>query len=1065
MLMRSRRTLTATVLLLLITQLAWTNEPPDSPSQEPKPEFDPAHAEKMQEGLGLFKSQVRAVLIESCIECHGGGEVESGFDLATRKGLVRGGAHGPAVIPGKSADSNVVRFISHKEKPFMPAEADKLPAAQIAAISRWIDLGAPYDKPLVENPRDPDSWVNTVVPEKAREFWAFRPLAHPEPPAVQHESWVRNPVDRFVLAKLEEKGLTPNIPAERRILVRRAYFDLVGLPPGADEVEKLLALSPSPRLSVRQEGVAERQGEGEKQFEAVIDKLLASPHYGERWGRHWLDAARFAESHGFEQDYDRPYAYHFRDFVIEALNQDMPYDQFVRWQLAGDEFDPENPLALKATGFLGAGVFPTQITANEVERTRYDALDDMGATMGSAMLGLSVGCARCHDHKFDPIPQADYYRLISSFTTTVRSNLDVNLEPQAYRIAKAAFDKEHQPLMEAEAKFEKEQLPVRLAAWETSDAADRVRHSTWIVLDAANLKSNGGATLTRQDDGSILASGTSPDTDWYTFSAKTDSQNIKAIRIEALTDPSLPKGGPGRAASGNFVLTDLKVRAKASKADVAVIVNLKNPRATFEQKNYPVADSIDEKESSGWAVDPDIAKDHAAVFELSEPLANDSGVTLSFQLDFKKNKQHAIGRLRVSVCTAESNPTVEAATGAAESVIRALDTPLEKCSPQQTAALLAWYRHHDPEWKKVHAVVAEHARHEPQPKLLKIMVCSEGVTPIRHHTQGADFFNETFFLKRGDCDQKMGRAEQGFLQVLMLSPDRERHWQVAPPEGSKTSYRRRSLANWITDTEYGAGQLLARVIVNRLWQHHFGRGIVATPNDFGVQGSRPTHPELLDWLARELIRNGWRLKPIHKLIMTSATYMQSGQFDATDAKIDPENVWLWRRTPQRLEAELIRDNMLAVSGTLDRTLFGPGTLDEGHTRRSIYFMMKRSKLVPMMQLFDQPEPLVSVGNRPSTTIAPQALAFLNSPHVRGYAHGFAKRLLSAYEKSPADAVKRGYLSAIGREPDDEELQSTLAFLAAQEKSYAASEKPDSRELALADFCQVLLGLNEFVYVE
>jgi hypothetical protein len=299
----------------------------------------------------------------------------------------------------------------------------------------------------------------------------------------------------------------------------------------------------------------------------------------------------------------------------------------------------------------------------------------------------------------------------------------------------------------------------------------------------------------------------------------------------------------------------------------------------------------------------------------------------------------------------------------------------------------------------------------------------------------------------------------------MTAPKREEHWQVAPPADSKLSYRRTALARWITDTEHGAGQLLARVIVNRLWHHHFGRGIVATPNDFGVQGARPTHPELLDWLAAELIRNGWKLKPLHQQIMLSAAYMQSSQFDAADAKIDPENTWLWRRDPQRLEAEVIRDNMLAVSGALDRTQFGPGTLDEGHKRRSIYFMVKRSKLVPMMQLFDQPEPLVSVGGRPSTTIAPQALALLNSPHIRGYAHNFAQQLLPAYEMSPAEAVRLGYLTAIGRQPDDEELTASVAFLIAQEKSHSLDDNAKSHELALADFCQVLFGLNEFVYVE
>jgi hypothetical protein len=269
----------------------------------------------------------------------------------------------------------------------------------------------------------------------------------------------------------------------------------------------------------------------------------------------------------------------------------------------------------------------------------------------------------------------------------------------------------------------------------------------------------------------------------------------------------------------------------------------------------------------------------------------------------------------------------------------------------------------------------------------------------------------------------------------------------------------------MTDTEHGAGQLLARVFVNRMWHHHFGRGLVATPNDFGVQGTRPSHPELLDYLASEFIASGWKIKALHKRMMLTAAYMQSSQFDATDAKIDPENTWLWRHEPQRLEAELIRDNMLATSGTLDRAQFGPGTLDEGHTRRSIYFQIKRSKLVPMMQLFDQPEPLVSVGGRPSTTIAPQALAILNSPHVRTYAHNFATRLLPAYEKSPTEAVKLGYLTAIARQPDEEELAATVAFLATQEKSYADAGKPDAKQLALSDFCQVLFGLNEFVYVE
>ncbi len=1080
-----RLTLFLLATLLIAVGLAAVPLAAQQPAAE-KLEVDPAHAAKMQAGLELFKSRVRQVLIDNCVDCHGGDAVESGFDLATRKGLLRGGAHGPAVIAGKSADSNVVRFIRHQEKPFMPDGSDKLPADKIAAIAEWIDLGAPYDQPLVANPRDPDAWTNVVLDEKARDFWSLKPLADLQPPAVKNESWIHNPIDRFILTKLEEKGLSPSAAAQRRILIRRAYFDLIGLPPPAEEFRSLTpSLHPSVSPSVR-DGATEGRSDGEKEYAALIDKLLASPHYGERWGRHWLDAARFAESHGFEQDYDRPYAYHFRDFAIEALNRDLPYDQFVRWQLAGDELAPENPLALKATGFLGAGVFPTQITANEVERTRYDALDDMLATTGSAMLGLSIGCARCHDHKFDPIPQADYYRLLSTFTTTVRSNVDVNLDPEPYKRAKAAFDKEHQPLVDALAKYERDELPAQLAAWEKSAAADEFRQPQWIILDLENIKSFAGATLTRQDDGSLQASGTNPDQDTFTFSAKTAVASIAAVRVEALADPSLAKGGPGRAANGNFALSDFKVRAKAATAEAAANVKLANPRATFEQAKLPVEAAIDENESSAWAVDPQFGRDHAAVFDLAEPLNRREGeapadappaTTLSFQLDFKNNKQHAIGRVRISVCT-DANAPLAAGSGVPESIVQTLAVPADKRSANQSRRLLAWFRHHDAGWKEVDAVRAEHAKKEPRPKLVKMMICSEGVTPIRHHTQGADFFTETFFLKRGDCDQKMGQASQGFLQVLMTAPEREKHWQVAPPEGSQLSFRRTALANWITDTEHGAGHLLARVIVNRLWQHHFGRGIVATPNDFGKQGTPPTHPELLDWLAGELIRGGWRLKPIHKLIMTSAAYRQGSGFgvQGSDPSTlnpeprtlnppDPDNTLLWRQNLRRLEAEAIRDSMLAVSGTLDRTQFGPGTLDEGHTRRSIYFTIKRSKLVPMMQLFDQPEPLVSVGGRPSTTIAPQALAFLNSPHVRTCAHNFASRLLPELEKSPALGVRRGYLTAIGRAPDAEELAAAVAFLAAQEKSYATGNKPNSRELALADFCQVLFGLNEFVYVE
>lgn len=1010
----------------------------------PMPEFDPLHAEKMQAGLDLFKAKIRKVLKTSCVECHGGEEVQSGFDLATRKGLIRGGSKGKAVISGKPDDSRLMSLITHNEDPHMPEGGEKLKVDEIAAIREWISLGAPYDVPLVEHPRDPDAWTDRRMTAKDREFWSLRPLVRHEPPTVKNAAWPQSAIDRFVLAKLEEKSLAPNPAIDRRHLIRRAYFDLIGLPPSPEEVEKFIGDNDA------------------NAYANLLDRLLDNKHFGERWGRYWLDTARFAESHGFEQDYDRPFAFHFRDFLIEALNQDMPYDQFVRWQLAGDELAPGNPLALKATGFLGAGVFPTQITANEVERTRYDAIDDMAATTSTAFLGLTVGCARCHDHKFDPIPQADYYRFAATFTTTVRSNIEVDLEPEKFKVEHEAWAKAKEPLQSELDRLEREQLPAKLAEWESTKAAD-VRKATWRTLNIVEAKSAGGATLTRQDDGAILATGKNPDFDTYIFTATAPLKDVNAIRLEALAHPPLVQGGPGRADNGNIDLTDFRVVAKLPDGK-ELPLKLANPQATFEQPNLFIRYAIDEDKKSGWAVDPQFGKDHAAVFEIAEPIAIDGDCTLTFTLEFNGNNRHNIGRTRLSLTTA-AKPVSLAGPSLPGEIAALLDLPADKRSPEQSTQLLKWYRHLDPSWQTASKPLSEHQAKEPKPKLSQMMVCSEGVTPIRHHTQGADFFNEYYFLKRGDVDQKQGIASQSFLQVLMNSPQLEKQWITPPPADSKLSYRRTALANWMTDTKLGAGHLLARVIVNRVWQGHFGQGLVSTSNDFGRQGRLPSHPELLDWLALDLIEHGWKLKHLHKQIMLTAAYQQSSAAREDGLKIDPQNELLWRHSPHRLEAEVIRDSLLAVSGQLDETMYGPGTLDEGHKRRSIYFMIKRSRLIPMMQLFDQPEPLVSVGLRPATTIAPQALAMMNSPHVRSYAQSFAAKLLPASEKSLGEAVNLGYQSAVGRLPDEDERMSSVAFIESQIASYTSAQKPNAKHLAMADFCQVLFGLNEFVYVE
>ena len=1012
------------------------------------PKVSEKHASEMAKGLALFKSDVRALLMQHCVKCHGGDKIRGDLDLTTRAGLLKGGEEGPSIIPSKADESFLMMVLRHEEEPFMPAKADKLSSEALKKIADWINLGAPYDQPLVERSI---AGKGMQVTDDDRNFWAYAPLQVVKTPAVQQKNWPVNDIDRFVLRKLESAKLQPNGPADPRTQIRRLYFDLIGLPPSPAEVAAFVA-DPS-----------------EQAYGKVVDRLLASKHYGERWGRHWLDVARFAESHGFEQDYNRKFAFHYRDFVIQALNADMPYDQFVKWQIAGDEFAPDNPLAMKATGFLGAGVFPTQLTEKEFESARYDELDDMAHTTGTAMLGLTIGCARCHDHKFDPIPVRDYYRFINTFATTIRSEIDLPVNGDLTEAA-AKWEKAHAPLTAALAKFEKDELPKRFAVWAKNLPKSALQNQDWMILDHLQPKSLDGATFSKQADGSFLVGGKNPANDRWVFKAELQTMGLNAIRIEALTDKSMPRNGPGRAGNGNFALSDIRVFAANKKDGQRVPVKLVNPKATHQQNTarLSVASSIDgDKRESGWAVDfGGIGKEQAAVFEFAAPVGFEGGTILTVEMDFYVNTRHTIGRPRLAV-TAATRPVAIKGDSSAASVATLLAAvkqagSVEKLDAKHRVALLKIYRAQDAEWIKLNNHVQQHLATKPAPKMEKVQVTSEGFKPTKHHADGRGFphfYKQTYFLKRGDANQKDGEATQGFLQVLMRGGKNEQSWQVAPPEGWRTSYRRRSLANWLADTEHGAGHLLARVMANRLWQHHLGRGIVNTPNDFGLQGELPTHPQLLDWLARELIESGWRLKSLHKQIVMSATYRQSAAHDAGKLKADPENKLHWRRTPARLEAEVIRDSILKVSGLLDERMFGAGTLDERMKRRSIYFMIKRSKLIPSMQLFDSPEPLASQGRRPATIIAPQALHFMNNGQVRASAMELARQLKA--QPDTAAAVTLGYQTVLGRAPTSKEQRSIASFIDVQEKSYTNN----GRELALADFVQVLFGLNEFIYVQ
>ena len=1013
------RPMPSALFLALVTLSSAADVPPD-------------HAEKMTRGLDLFRREIAPLLQQHCLDCHGGAKTQGDFDLATREGLLRGGSDGPSVQPFRAADSRLLQLVRHQAEPAMPKKKPLLPAALTDQLAAWIDLGAPYDAPLLAGKAPPRD--RAIVSAADRQWWAFQPLAStPPPPGTAH------PIDAFLLADAAASHLTFNPPASPPTLARRACLELTGLPPSPEEIATLDPDHPAA-------------------YPALLDRWLASPAYGERWARHWLDVARFAESSGFEHDYDRPHAYHYRDFVIRAFNDDMPFDQFARWQIAGDEFAPDQAQAMMATGFLGAGVFPTQITANEVERTRYDAMDDMLGTTTSAFLGLTVGCARCHDHKFDPIPAQDYYRLLATFTSTVRSNVDLEIDPAAAAHAKALFETETTRLRDALRAFETTALRAEFAAFLKTRAAPAT--PAWAQLDNPSLTSQAGATFRHLDDGSWLASGPNGPSDTYTFTATTAQHPLTAFKLEALSDPSAPAAGPGRAANGNFALSRLTLTAHARDGSPSRTVTLLPPQVTHQQNQTHLsgAAALDDDPASGWAVDQGgIGHDQAAAFTFAEPLDFPSGTQLTATLEFKVNTGHNLVRPRFSLSVGPPPDLRAAVLPSTVAPLLARPGPL---LPAEESTLFDWWKTTQPAWLEQQKTLAQHLQQKPS-VTSPVMVCAEGFPPIVMHSQGPPFLQETHLLKRGDPQQKQAVATPGFLQVLTRGDPNQ--WRWTPPPGARSSGHRRSLANWISDVDHGAGALLARVAVNRLWQHHFGRGLVATPGDFGKMGALPSHPALLDWLAREFIRHGWKQKPLHRLIMSSAAYQQSSAPDPAKSAADPDNNLFLRQIPRRLEGEAVRDSLLAVSGTLDRTLYGPGTLAENSARRSIYFTLKRSQLLNSMLVFDAPEPLTSQSLRPTTTVAPQALLFLNSPQVRQWSRAFATRVTTEVGPATGDAapfVARAYQLAFGRLPQPPEQRAAAAFIAPR----LAAASPDAHAAVLTDFCQALLALNEFIYV-
>ena len=855
-------------------------------------------------------------------------------------------------------------------------------------------------------------------------WWAFEPLTRPKVPERT------NPVDHFILAKLSDKGLSLSPEADRRTLVRRVTLDLTGLPPTPEEVNAF---------------VADKDANA---YEKLVDKLLALPAYGERFARLWMDAVHFAETHGHDQDRVRPNAWRYRDYLISAFNVDTPYSRFVKEQVAADVLFPDEPKVVPALGFLAAGPWDESslrdIREDTIDReiARYLDRDDIVTTVMNTFAGLTVQCARCHDHKFDPIPQEEYYRLQAVFAGVGRG--EVPFEPDAGASKKRkglqsrlAGIAKNDPAV----KTDTPELKKAVAAWEAKNASAAV---VWTVPDFIKIASAEGSKLVMRGDDSIRAEGTRPEKDTYALTARVKGR-VTAVRLELLTDESLPFRGPGRCDNGNLHLSEFTATVTSGAKPKAVKV--RTATADFDQAGWTAAHAIDGKPGTAWGIYPQVGKPHEAVFELAEPVGGDGETELTFALEQLHGGGHLIGRFRLSITDAAPPVKLTAVPPALRAI---LATPTAKRTDQQ---------------------VRELALH-----VLKEQVSAELATlpaPSMVYAAGPNFMTDgshkptavprdVRLLKRGDIRKPGGVVEPGALSLLPKLPG-----EFNLPKGHTEGDRRAALATWLTDAN---NPLTWRVMANRVWQWHFGTGLVGTANDFGKMGQPPTHPELLDFLAAEL-REHQSPKKLHRLIVTSATYKQASTSRPEGVKADEDNKLLWRQNRTRLDAEQVRDTILAISGRLDRTSGGPsdrqfdlkpgihvtpmvdyGKFDwdrkEGH-RRSVYRFVFRTLPDPLVECLDGADASALTPKRSESVTAPQALALLNNEFVLVHAKAMAARL----EKHSAERAKQiefGCRLVWGRAPTAEEAKLFAAY---------------ADKHGLPNLCRVLFNTNEFLFAD
>jgi mono/diheme cytochrome c family protein len=989
-------------------------------ANEPAPEADIKSRQKA----------AAALLEKHCVECHGGQLTRSGFDLTTREGLLKGGAGGPAFVAGESAMSPLFQRIKHSVEPGMPFQRKKLADNEIALLKAWLDDGAGYSAPL-KKPAATDEW------------WSLRPLVKPAVPrldSVAASAWARSPIDQFVLEKLKEKGLTPSPPADKRTLLRRVMFDLVGLPPTPEETVSFLA------------------DDAPDAYEQLVDRLLVSPAYGERWARHWMDIVHYAETHGNDQDRPRPNAWPYRDYLIRSLNADKSYTRFIEEQLAGDVLYPDDADAIVAMGFLATGPWDESslrdIREDTIDReiARYLDRDDIVTTAMSTLVSTTVHCARCHEHKFDPITQEEYYKLQAVFAGVDKAERAYDPDPTIARLRRDLLARKAElPAVAAKAdpSLLADAIQLEVGTWEKKLGESVV---AWRVLEPETFTSAGGATLTRQADGSVISSGARPEKDTCTIIASTAAARITGLRLEVLVDDSLPMKGPGRQDNGNLHLNEIQVAvAPGGVADPAAArsVKLVNPRADFNQEGWTIAMALDGNPATAWGIYPQVGKSHVAVFEFAEPVEFAAGATITIKLEQIHGGGHLIGRVRLSVTGAAAPLPIQAEVLPRE-IGEILRTPVAERTPQNRAALAA-YVLLDKTERELAALPAQQKVYAATNQFQPDGSFRPATTPRSVH-----------ILQRGDINKPGPAADPGALACV---PGLKARFELS--DASNEGSRRVALARWIVDPK---NVLAWRSIVNRVWQYHFGRGIVDTPNDFGRMGAVPTHTELLDWLTVTFQERGGSLKDLHRLLVTSSTYRQSSRSDARFADVDGDNRCLWRMNRTRLDAESIRDAILRVSGKLDPTMGGPSVkqfiqspgihvtpvvdylafdVDSPENyRRSVYRFIFRTLPDPFMETLDCADASQLTPVRSASVTALQALAMLNDRFVVRQSEHIAARLERA-SADPAGRVRIACEWILGRPANPREVELV--------SEYATKH-------GLANAVRMLLNSNEFMFV-